>query len=208
MASCVIHMCVANEINKVLKKDSKKLLIGTIAPDIAKQIGMQKEISHFQENNDDMPVLEKFLSKYEDNLNDDFILGYYIHLYTDYYWFKYFLPNFIKQDCIYKLDGSVAKLNEEDKIKCVYNDYTNLNTTLIDEYELELKIFYEELPILCNIIEEIPMDKINVIVNKAGIIIEEAKKSKAYIFDIREVKKFIEFSVSGILNDLKKLGVL
>lgn len=208
MASSVIHMCVANEINKVLKKDSKKLLIGTIAPDIAKQIGMQKEISHFQENNDDMPVLEKFLSKYEDNLNDDFILGYYIHLYTDYYWFKYFLPNFIKQDCIYKLDGSVAKLNEEDKIKCVYNDYTNLNTTLIDEYELELKIFYEELPILCNIIEEIPMDKINVIVNKAGIIIEEAKKSKAYIFDIREVKKFIEFSVSGILNDLKKLGVL
>lgn len=208
MASSVIHMCIANEINKVLKKDSKKLLIGTIAPDIAKQIGMQKEISHFQETNDDMPVLEKFLSKYEDNLNDDFILGYYIHLYTDYYWFKYFLPNFIKQDCIYKLDGSVAKLNEEDKIKCVYNDYTNLNTTLIDEYELELKIFYEELPILCNIIEEIPMDKINVIVNKAGIIIEEAKKSKAYIFDIREIKKFIEFAVSGILNDLKKLGVL
>ena len=45
-----------------------------------------------------------------------------------------------------------------------YNDYTNLNIKLIDKYNLDLKIFYNELPQLHNIIEEIPMDKINVIV--------------------------------------------
>lgn len=43
-------------------------------------------------------------------------------------------------------------------------DYTNLNIKLIDKYNLDLKIFYNELPQLHNIIEEIPMDKINVIV--------------------------------------------
>ena len=47
MASSVIHICVANEINKVLKKDNRKLLIGTIAPDISKLIGESKYYSHF-----------------------------------------------------------------------------------------------------------------------------------------------------------------
>ena len=28
----------------------------------------------------------------------------------------------------------------------IYNDYTNLNIKLIDEYNLDLKIFYNKLP--------------------------------------------------------------
>lgn len=35
MASSVIHIAVANELNKVLKKDKKSILIGSIAPDIS-----------------------------------------------------------------------------------------------------------------------------------------------------------------------------
>ena len=34
----------------------------------------------------------------------------------------------------------------------IYNDYTNLNIKLIDEYNLDLKIFYNKLPQLDNII--------------------------------------------------------
>ena len=47
MASTMIHIVVANEINKKLKRDSSKLLIGTIAPDISKNIGENKVKSHF-----------------------------------------------------------------------------------------------------------------------------------------------------------------
>ena len=36
MASSVIHICVANEINKIIKRNKEKILIGSIAPDIAK----------------------------------------------------------------------------------------------------------------------------------------------------------------------------
>ena len=79
---------------------------------------------------------------------------------------------------------------------------------LIDAYNLELKIFYEELPVFVNVIKEIPMDKLDIIVNQAGIIIENSKKSKAYIFDIEEINKFIDFSVNVILNNLKELGVV
>ena len=56
MASSVIHMIVANEINKTLKRNNKLILMGTIAPDISKHIGKTKAESHFLDNiNSDIP---------------------------------------------------------------------------------------------------------------------------------------------------------
>ena len=205
MASSMIHICVAKEINKYLKKDEKKLLIGSIAPDIAKQINEKKTKSHFLDNNDDMPNIERFLTKYKNYLSDDFVMGYYIHLYTDYLWFKYFIPNFIKGDYIYTIDGKKVQLSDEKKTEYIYNDYTNLNIKLIDEYNLDLSMFYEEVPNLENIIEEIPMDKINIIIDKAGIIIKNTKEKKSYVFDLDIINKFIEFSVNDILIQLEKV---
>ena len=205
MASSMIHICVAKEINKHLKKDEKKLLIGSIAPDIAKQINEKKTKSHFLDNNDDMPNVERFLTKYKNYLSDDFVMGYYIHLYTDYLWFKYFIPNFIKGDYIYTIDGKKVQLSDEKKTEYIYNDYTNLNIRLIDEYNLNLSMFYEEVPNLENIIEEIPMDKINIIIDKAGLIIKNTKEKKSYVFDLDIINKFIEFSVNDILIQLEKV---
>lgn len=76
MASSVIHMAVANEINKVIKKDNNKLLIGSIAPDISKHIGESKLKSHFLDSeNNYIPNIDKFLTKYKYRMNDDFVLG-------------------------------------------------------------------------------------------------------------------------------------
>lgn len=208
MASSMIHIAVANEINKVLKKDKKSILIGSIAPDIAKHIGKTKVESHFLEVNDDIPNLDRFLLKYKNNLNDDFVLGYYIHLYTDYLWFKYFMPDFCENGVIYKLDGTKEEVSNEKKTDYFYNDYTNLNISLIDEYEMDLSIFYEEIPIFNNIIKEIPMDKLDIIVNQAGIIIKNSKERKSYIFDMNIIKKFISMSVEYILSNLRDMGVI
>ena len=49
MASFLIHLCICDEVNKVIKKDRKKILIGSIAPDIAKLIGINRNITHFGE---------------------------------------------------------------------------------------------------------------------------------------------------------------
>ncbi len=208
MASSMIHIAVANEINKVLKRNNKHILIGSIAPDIAKHIGMTKVKSHFEDTNNDLPNLDKFLNKYKSNLNDDFVLGYYIHLYTDYLWFKYFEPDFYKNGVIYKLDGSIENVPFEKKRDYFYNDYTNLNIKLIDEYNLDLSIFYEEVPKFHNIIKEIPMDKIDIIINQAGIIIENTKESKSYVFDMEVINKFISTSVKYILSNLKDIKVM
>lgn len=203
MASSVIHVAVANELNKVLKKDKKSILIGSIAPDISKLLGDNKVKSHFQDSNNDIPNLNKFVKKYGNRLDDDFVLGYYIHLYTDYLWFKYFVPDFCETGSLYKLDGTKEFVDDNKKLYYFYNDYTNLNIKLIDEYDLDLSIFYEEIPPFDEVITEIPMNKINLIIDKAGIIIENTKESKAYVFDMKVIRKFIDTSVKYIFSDLK-----
>ena len=158
MASSVIHMAVASEINKKLKRDNDKLLIGSIAPDLSKAIGESKIKSHFLNTDDDNPNITMFVNLYKDKFNDDFVMGYFIHLYTDYLWFKYFIPEIYNNDYIQKLDGTKVKCYDNMLLTYMYNDYTDLNLKLIDEYDLDLSIFYEDIPKFDNIIKEIPMD--------------------------------------------------
>lgn len=208
MASSIIHIAVASEINKIIKKDSSRLLIGTIAPDISKHVGETKEKSHFLDNvENDIPNINKFLDKYKNNLNDDFVLGYFIHLYTDYLWFKYFVPEIYNKSFITKLDGTIVKCNGRMQSLYIYNDYTNLNTRLIEDYSLDLKIFYNEIPKIDNVIEEIPMDKLELIINKAGEIIENAKVHKDMVFDMNNINQFIKTSTEMILGELKELNI-
>lgn len=208
MASSMIHIAVASEINKIIKRDRKKLLIGTIAPDISKHIGKTKLESHFLDDvENDVPNLKRFLDKYKNNLNDDFVLGYYIHLYTDYIWFKYFVPDFFKNGYVYRLDGTKEYIPKEKIIKYIYNDYTNLNISLIDEYDLQLDIFYEELPVFDDVIKEIPMDKIQIIVDQAGLIIENSKEIKPYVFDMNIINNFIDKCKEYILSDLENFNI-
>lgn len=206
VASAVIHLAVANEINKKLNRDKSQLLIGAIAPDISKFIGEDKTKSHFlKELDSNIPDIESFLNKYKNNLTDDFVMGYFIHLYTDYLWFKYFVTEFYDKPMITKLDGTVVKCSGNMLSLYVYNDYTNLNIKLIDKYNMDLKIFYNQLPKLSNIIEEIPMDKMRLLLSQMGIIIENSKEKKDYIFNIENIEKFITTSVELILGKITEL---
>lgn len=209
MASAMIHIAVANEINKVLKMDQRKLLIGSIAPDMGKLIGRGKLITHFldEDGPDDIPNMDLFVNKYKDYLNDPFVLGYYIHLYTDYFWFKYFIDEIYKNDYITKLDGTVVKCNGRMSSLYIYNDYTNLNVDLLDIYDLDCKIFYMEPPELIDVIEEIDMTKIQLLLDQMGIIVENTSKKKEFVFNMDAVQKFISTSSQFILSEIEKLGI-
>lgn len=206
MASAVIHMCVANELNKKLKRNNDLVVIGSVAPDIAKHLGETKTKSHFQDNDDDIPIIERFLDKYQKQLSDDFVLGYYIHLYTDYLWFKYFIPDFMANGKIYMLDGTIIPASEKDYKKYFYNDYTNLNAILIEEYNLELNILENKIPKMKNIITEIPMNQIQLIVDKTLSIIKKSQETKAYVIDKEIVNKFIDYTIEAIYSNLEEIG--
>ncbi len=127
-------------------------------------------------------------------MNDDFVLGYFIHLYTDYLWFKYFIPEIYNEDnnMITKIDGSIVKCNGNMLSIYIYNDYTNMNIKLLDEYNMDLSIFYEDTPYLENIIDEISMENIRTIIDKTAIIIENTKEHKDFVFN-RKYQKIYKY---------------
>ena len=104
MASSIMHIAVANEIYKKIENkiniDYYDYILGSVAPDLSKLINESKEISHFLDNNQDIPNIDKFLKKYINTLDNSFNLGYFIHLYTDRLFYRDYLPLFAKDDII------------------------------------------------------------------------------------------------------------
>ena len=206
MASAVIHLCVAKEVNKYLKMDEKDLLIGSIAPDLSKIVGETKEISHFLDhtNEDDIPNIDRFLNKYEEELRNPFEMGYFIHLLTDKYWFRDYVYKYIER---YSIESGRKDLTYSALKQLIYDDYTNINIDLIDKYGLSLELFYDKINYPTSKITEIPMDKLPIIVEKMGLIIEESKEEKTFIFDTYDIVKFIDETAKYIIRDVQMLGL-
>lgn len=206
MASAIIHLCVAKEVNKYLNMDEKYLFLGAIAPDISKQIGQTKEISHFldHKNEDDIPNIDSFLKKYRNELNNPFEMGYFIHLLTDKYWFRDYVYKYIER---YTKDKTKEKITYTAIKDLIYNDYTNINIDLIDKYELSLDLFFNKFPLPKSKITEIPVNKLDILIEKMGLIIKESKEEKTFMFDITDIDIFIKNTVKYIVKDIQILGI-
>ena len=206
MASAIIHIAVAKCLeNKLHIENKKDYYLGAIAPDISKQIGQTKIKSHFlYETKESVPNMKYFLDKYPNFKNNSFELGYFIHLYTDKLWFDGFIDQLTYSNSIKLLDGTIITTSEKELCRLIYSDYTNLNIKLIDEYNLDLSLFYEEFQIPKTNFDDIPIEKLNILIDQMGIIIENSKEEKPYSFDIYSVKSFIEESTNKILEELNK----
>lgn len=206
MASAIIHLAVAKELIKSQNiADIKDYFLGSIAPDISKQIGQSKEKSHFLYNTEkDIPNINRFINKYPNFKYNSFNLGYFIHLYTDKLWYENFLKEIVSNNTIKLLIGEKIEVSNEEITKIIYSDYTNLNISLIDNHNLDLELFYEEFKLPKTHLTEIPTEHLDILINKMGIIIENSKKVTPYTFNINEVEKFINFAVQEIIKELKK----
>lgn len=207
MASTIIHLAVAKEVQKSLSIDNKyDYYLGSIAPDLSKQIGCSKYESHFLKNSykNDIPNIELFIKRYPNFKKNSFDLGYFIHLYTDKMWFEDFIEKISFNNTIKLLDGTFLETTPEEIKSIIYSDYTNINVDVIDEYDLDLSLFYEEFKIPNGNIKEIAIDKLDILINKMGIIIENSKSEKFYSFDIEIIKNFINNTKEKILEELKK----
>ena len=132
MATTIIHLAIAKELEKDLNiKYKKDYYLGTIAPDISKQIGESKDISHFIINSsDNIPNIKAFTNKYKKFKRNDFELGYFIHLYTDKLWYVDFIPSI-------DTNKLLENTTKDQMLDMIYSDYTNLNTEIIKKYNLE-----------------------------------------------------------------------
>ena len=157
----------------------KEFLIGNILPDVSRVKGYKvldnhqkrksvqdiKMVTHFRIKEDvvlSYPDLNKFLKKYEEEVKNNIIsFAYFFHLYTDYYYFKVFLPSILT---FYDKDMNItnnknnvyyAKINRTNEIveykilfnkesnEGIYKDYSIANNYLLDKYKLNIN--YEEL---------------------------------------------------------------
>ena len=205
MASAIIHLAVAKTLEQHFNIENKKdYYLGSIAPDISKQIGENKQKSHFLFNSlDNIPNIELFTKKYPNFKNNSFDLGYFIHLYTDKIWFKIFLSKILAGNYIKLLDGTIINTTPEEIQNIIYQDYTNLNIQLLDEYKMDLSLFYEEFTPPKTALTEIPINKLNILIDKMGIIIENSKEKKSYTFDTFLVLQFIDEVSQKILKLLE-----
>ena len=205
MASAVIHLCVAKKVNSYVQKNEREFSLGAIAPDIAKLVGESKNRSHFldeDDSEDTPPHYERFINKYKDRLNNAFELGYLVHLMTDFYWFKDYVYQYIED---YTNDKSVTYTAIK---KIIYNDYTSLNQDLIDDYMLDLYYFQNQIDYPKSPIDEIPMDKLDVLVEKMGLIIKNMENNKSLMIDEKKIILFIESCGNKIISDLIKLNII
>lgn len=201
-----MHLCIAKEVNKYLHMDERALLLGSIAPDLSKELGETKEISHFLDHSseDDLPNIDHFLRKYRQDLHNPFTMGYLIHLLSDKYWFRDYINAYISR---YTHDKDKKTLTYSALRSVIYNDYTNINIDLIEHYNLSLDIFFNEYSLPQSNITEIPINKLPVLIDKLSLIIKESTTEKTFVFNTNDIIEFISASVKYIIKDIQMLGI-
>lgn len=206
MASAIIHLAVAKELRKYLDiTNEKDYYLGSIAPDCAKHVGADRNKSHFIINSpEDIPNIDIFTKKYPNFKMNSFDLGYFIHLYTDKLWFGTFLEKLIPNDIVTLLDGTNIVTTSEEQQQMIYSDYVNLNIAVVEEYNMDLSLFYEDFQMPKTIITEIPTEKLDIFINKMGLIIENSSPHKPYLFDLKLTTEFINYTKEKTLEILKK----
>lgn len=199
MACYSMHLTFAKIVNKELKMNEKDFLIGAIAADVCEKDFYVKRKTHF--GNEYVKVqLNKFLDKYKDYLENAFVMGYLSHIYLDYVFFENFLGHFFE-----KIEGkyfsdmtSVFKEKKNGDVitarelygERFYNTYTNINSKLVEKYNLPAGFEMTDEDIKkYNVIEEYDINNLLNINNE----IERFINSKEYIEDNDDIYTLEEF---------------
>ena len=86
----------------------------------------------------------------------------------------------------------------------MYSDYSKSSLDVINEYKLDLEFFYRNEYYSNSIIEEIPCDKINLLIDSAVELLNQKQFKKSFLFDFENIKQFIDVSVDLIISNLKE----
>lgn len=150
------HIKIAKDLLKKLdlnESDQELFLIGNILPDInnsyvVKDIKVKIEHQKTHYVNDEIPSYKKFYNEYKDKLNNYLVLGYFVHLYIDYFWNNYFYKKYnlnIDKDKLKKMKQNdfLVYANKFIDEKISIKDYDNIliNSKLISN----INIYKEDL---------------------------------------------------------------
>lgn len=206
MPSHKIHISIANEINKKLKLNKNKILLGSVLPDLSCD---KHHISHFKTNISDHSFynVELFLSKY--NIENPIFMGYLIHLLTDRFYNNYVRSNYyiFKNNKLCGIKGVNGNIYGTPSMIC---DVKQDDFHIYDLYLLQNKSFPK-----INFIDDIP--KIDECIYSIDYIKEyienynnEIKEDNIYSLEYKylnqeEAKEIYENCINYILEYLNEL---
>lgn len=194
MGSRVIHYCIGKEILRRVDLNENHFMLGNLAPDASNPKLGGSELSHFRIPRklmkNECVDFNKFMSKYESEISNHFLIGYYCHLLTDNLWLK----------DTYKKYGHLTHEEREPIVKLIYRDYWVLNTILIDKFNLEMLDFEapEVLPI--NEIEREFLSKL--MENLKYDFSKQESCLTLNILDLNDILNFIEAAVTECVSSI------
>ena len=140
-----IHLGVCREVNKKYKLDNDLVLFGSILPDF-----LDRSYSHYYDGGP-LPNFDLFLNKFKDNINNPLVIGYYIHLLTDYYYNDYiYSKSFIYKDDkligIKLFNGKIIESNDFHYCRRIkQDDFKNYGSYLINNNMLDYPKDYNKI---------------------------------------------------------------
>lgn len=168
MPSWKIHAQVANKLNSKLNyyEDKDKFLLGNILPDmygghVVKNVSkiIEYQVSHYREytiingGKFCLPDYETFKNVHLDDIQDPLILGYLVHLMTDYYFNKYTYTNKVLLDNSGEVCGIKTKRNEI--LECNRNTMIRIKQEDFNSFEKVLNIDNVSIAYTSNILDSL-----------------------------------------------------
>ena len=205
MPCWTIHLGIATKLNENYKLNKDQFLYGSILPDVLSTNPYGRDFSHFFGTKyhdlckeEIITDVEGFKTAYEDKLDKDLILGYYVHILTDYFYNDYVFRNFYVRDENDHIIGVRTKEKEllipnsndsRGRRKYKQADFVNYGKILLENGMVEIPVSLEEIKKQLDLLENHFIDE------------EEVRQRLEYLSS----EEFIEFN-SGYKEDEFVMG--
>lgn len=229
MPSWGIHLVTACDVaNKIKIEDKNNFLIGNFLPDAERyvvkdfSIYVTYNISHFAKRikingvEEKLPDYNSFINKYKQNLNNSIVLGYLIHLITDYYWnnltFSKYTASNENGEVIGVLINETDLLSGDKELRRILKqkDFSNFDKEVIQTKKYELPIFSNSCIKELEILEETKYNLTDIlkIIDYVNTMIKTKENEKIdnyTMFTRDKLNKYYLGSIDFILNILNNL---
>ena len=217
MPCWTIHTAIAKDLNKELKLNPDLLYYGSILPDVDKGNEVGKFKAHFYIKHPKYPDevivdFDKFIEKYNNRLDRDLIIGYYIHLLTDYFFNEFIFDNtyIIDNGSIREIKLLLGTTNDiESRRRLKQNDFIMFGSYLLNNNRVGIpkdkEIIYKHLSDLNHsFINEIEVSN-RIDYMNSNDFIEYNNKEENYKLFTREIyEKLYDDCLEFIRNKLAK----
>lgn len=211
VSSYIMHICISDIIRRKHKL-SEKYLYGCILPDLQKELGIDREKTHFTKRIEKegsirfLPQIDIATNELKDKLDKEVYLGYISHLIEDYIWFNKYIPKYTiklnENEVLYLKDNTIHSLVEYRNN--VYSDYRYFAKYVINKCEIDLTETLNAMKCILNSKEKILLlqnTNINVEILSGAILISKESIDQYIKECVSEVDKF----VSNMLNNTDKI---